>query len=315
MVSIETISGTNSKGNSGTTESNTVNYHNSPHPNLSKPQIILLSLIFTILQNLSLSKLVNARPIILIISFLMVAFVFFYLLHKIPLSTELFIKKTRLVVQAIKSSTDGLNFDVCVIIICILLFGWIISVWKNFLSVLLWAIVIWIYNLTGNNGMNGNASPILLNSASPLGATNNYKYFTESSESSFQASAFKYINILERKIDELNKLVEELENSKVQQSILIYTFNHKMTERLDNLEKTFQEKNNQLYKKFMGIQTALETLTHRKRARLAISKMYVKQILLVILPNPVVSSLRIQKKLILAVYEKFQSFGHYFKSR
>lgn len=285
------------------------------NPNLSTPHIVLLSMIFTILQNVSVSKLSHVKPTVMIIAFGGVAVTLYYLLSQSPLTMDLFRKKSRLVLVSIQQSTESFKFDVWISMICILIFGWIVSIWKNFISMALWMIVVWIYNLKegGSDDPNGMSPELLLNSGPYFNllsgsCVENTLYSTDVNKTQSYSSSMRYINLLEKKINVLSKKVEELENHNLEQNIRLYTFNHNLTDKLNNLEKALFDKSQAFHNGLNAVQSALDALKRRKETRIAIARMYIKPIIMWMLPNPVIAALRFQKNTFFAASEKVRAF-------
>lgn len=281
------------------------NHNKNLSLDLSGLQIILLSIIFTILQNISLSKLPGISWYIFPVVMIILSILGYYTVNHFPLSTNLCIVKTRLVINSISQLTKDMEFDLWLTVIIILLIAWVLSIWKTSISFIIWCFVIWIYNLSEYKEVRKKEDSCNWESTngpsmrSPLDDVSSalYSSYKESSyyDKNYSAS-IGYINLLEKKVIQLEKRVNTLENDKLEQNIVIYTFNHNLNDKINNLEKKLQE-NEQLSKKDLSqIYVTLLSLKKRKRIRINILKLYIKRILLWILPTPIATVLKRVKK-------------------
>lgn len=318
-----------------------------PSLNLSTIHVILLSVIFTLLQNISLSRLPGASSAVFVVAMCLVSVLGYYVIHHLPLTTSMCRMKVRLALTTLQVLTKDLKFDLWVTVIAVLLVAWVLSIWKTGVSFLIWCFVIWAYNLDetkvnsmsnnsagagGGNGSNfisafasfSNLSTGISNAsgrfssfedfgpASGLGTTansdlNSSHKGTPDYDKCYSAS-IGYINSLEKKVIFLEKKISFLENDKLEQNIIIYTFNHNLNEKLNNLEKKVQERDQTSQQDLNQIYSMLLALKKRKRIRLNILKLYIKQILLWLLPHPVVVVLRRTRRIVNMIFQRLRGF-------
>lgn len=307
-----------------------------PSLNLSTIHVILLGIVFTMLQSISLSRLPGVSLAAFVVAMFLLLVLGYYVMHHLPLTTSMCRLKLRLAVTTIIILTKDLKVDLWVSIIALLLVSWILSIWKAGVSFIIWCFVIWVYNLdeasvsaisnnnssSGNNMIraftyfsNNNGSDNSLSSgsgklssfedfglSSVLGSTANSDINSSFKETPYfdkhYSASIGYINSLEKKLIFLEKKVSILENDKLEQNIIIHTFNHNLNEKINNLEKRVQEKDIINQKELNQMYNMLLALKRRKRIRLNILKLYIKQILLWILPTPTVVVLRGTRRII-----------------
>jgi hypothetical protein len=286
--------------------------------NLSTAQIVLVGLLFTLLQKLSVSRLGNSTGIITIIVMGIISIIVYSTAHQFPLTIDTCWKKIKLTVNTIELLSQNIKFDVWTIIIIVLVIVWILSVWKSGISFTLWYFIIWVYNLKENTQVSDSLSDkpycIDLNdhhNSNIRFNTNNWNVNSQNSvstssikieEQSFYDknyfSSIEYIKLLEKRIIDLEKKIDSLDNEKLQQNVRIYTFNNNLNEKLNNLEKTMQIQIQQTQFHLSNFNEVLLSMKKRKRKRFNIFKLYFKVFLLWMLPNSVVSGLkRIRRKL------------------
>ena len=317
-----------------------------PSLNLSTVHVILLSMIFTLLQNISLSRLPGASSVVFVVALVLLSVLGYYVIHHLPLTTSMCRLKVRLALTTVRVLTKDLKFDLWVTVIAVLLVAWVLSIWKAGVSFLIWCFVIWGYNLdeakvnsiSRNNGGGGGGSNNFINAfasfnnlstgisstsgrfssfedfgpASGLGTTANsdlnspYKG-TPYYDRCYSAS-IGYINSLEKKVILLEKKISSLENDKLEQNIIMYTFNHNLNEKLNNLEKKVQERDQTHQQELNQIYNMLLALKKRKSIRLNILKLYIKQLLLWLLPNPIIVVLRGTRRIVNMIFHRLRGF-------
>lgn len=264
---------------------------------LSIAHIILMSMVFTIVQNVSVSKIGGGKITPAVIGFAMsvICVAIYFAAHQFPLTIKTCRYKFILVVCNIQRLTQGVKIDIWITIITVLSISCILSIWKTGISFIIWFFIIWVYNLKEDDGENIPYDSININyginsercsinsninSGSPIKDPNCY-------DKNYSAS-IGYINFLEKRVIDLERKVSTLENDKLQQNIVIYTFNHNLTEKLQNLEKTVFHKEQQIQSNINLINNAIISLKKRKRIRIEILKLYTKQVLIWLLPTPII---------------------------
>lgn len=308
---------TDCNNNNNNSNNNNGNINSKQSLNLKNSQIIILSFLFTLLQNLSLSKIPGKSswfifPLIIIL----ISFLIYYIVQHLPLTTDLFKLKINLAIKILISLTKGVKFDLWLTIIIILTISWILKIWKSSISFIIWCFIIWFYNL---NNDNYNTNKILnnknefdnlnLSTFETVNSNNLDSTFKESSPYyENYSNSIGYINSLERKIIELEKKINNLQEDKLEQNIIIYTFNHNLNDKINNLDKKIEKfeltnKNdlNQIY-------NILISVKKRKRIRFNIIKMYIRQILLWFLPRIIISYMKFVKKIIVQHIKRWRGY-------
>ncbi|AWU74847.1 uncharacterized protein C5L36_0B01140 [Pichia kudriavzevii] len=278
-----------------------------PRITLSTAQIVLVSLVFTILQEISTLKLNIAGPVVCLIILLMIAVGTYSIAHQLPLSTSLCRMKLKLVVREIRNSTQGVHIDICTTITVVLLAAWILSVWKSGTSFLVWCFVVWIYNLSDRTHVTHTNTVISFSSSSSkrcisanhIGSASN-DCINIQRNSAFDHNCLTssaHINQLEAKIFKMEKKLLELEDDKVQLNLLLYAFNHNLNDKFNHLEKTLFDKTEQVQSNIFKINASLSPLKRkRKHVCLNIVKLYFKCFLIAVLPRWVIIPLKRLKK-------------------
>lgn len=257
-------------------------------------------------------------------------------MYTLPLTTDICIHKIKLVCYTIRLSTQNMEFDVWFTVIIILIISWVLTIWKTAISFIVWCFIIWVYNLDDNLDLNFNHnSNNCTNSNYSVTMSDNYNNSKSSLKSSLNSSTINssnsfneknfsntigYINLLEKKIIDLEKSVTNLENDKLQQNIIIYTFNHKINEKIDNLEKKFNERSRITHNELNQIYKVLISLKQRKTIRFGIFKMYLKKFLVLALPDWQIKIMKTFKNslklfykrsvgIVITLYNNFNSFN------
>ena len=227
-----------------------------------------------------------------------------------PLTIDLYQRKFSLVLVELKKMTSGVKLDAWVIVIIVLLVAWVLRIWKSAVSFVVWTFVIWVYNLQDSGSRQSNVSTYTSESLSPssgvrldsgvsVGPLEAATIYTSSPSSYMQSetqSLSSYIQRLEQRIRRLERHVSILEHDKVQQNILIYTFTHTQQEKLAALEAHVTSCEQRTQRALSNVHTLLLGLQHRKRVRAQIAKLYVKQVLLKVLPLWSVAMLRLLER-------------------
>lgn len=231
-----------------------------------------------------------------------------------PFTIDFYQRKFSLVLVELKKMTSGVQLDAWVIVIIVLLVAWVLRIWKSAVSFVVWTFVIWVYNLQDSGTRQSDVSTYTSESLSPssdvrldsgvsVGPLEAATIYTSSPSSSSPPymqsgtqSLLSCIQRLERRIRRLERHVSILEHDKVQQHILIYTFTHTQQEKLAALEAHVTSCEQRTQRALSNVHTLLLGLQHRKRVRAQIAKMYVKQVLLKVLPLWSVAILRLLKR-------------------
>jgi hypothetical protein len=241
-----------------------------------------------------------------------------------PLTIDHYQRKFSLVLVELKKMTSGVQLDAWVIVIIVLLVAWVLRIWKSAVSFVVWTFVIWVYNLQDSESTQSNVSTYTSESLSssldvrldsgvsvgPLEAVTISTSSPLSSSSPYMQSEAQSltscIQRLERRIRTLERHVSILEHDKVQQNILIYTFTHTQQEKLAALEAHVTSCEQRTQRALSNVHTLLLGLQHRKRVRAQIAKLYVKQVLLKVLPLWSVAILRLLKRRCESAFSIFQ---------
>lgn len=258
------------------------------HPYLSFPQIIIIGVILTIIQQYSLNYKFITFPFISIIIISLSYFTIKYNNNKLNFSINYYKLKFALIIYNFKKlANNGPQLDIWSIIMIILLLTWLLTIWKFGISFILWCFVLWVYNLNDNieeiSNENITDSPPIITSNEQLNPSLLY-------------------HILERKILVLEKHINKLENDKLQQNILIYTLKHTLNEKIQNLEKHSKQRDQTTQSNLIQLTNILQSFRSRKTSRLEIFKMYLKKFLILILPNWVIGILKFLKREMLMIF-------------
>ena len=259
------------------------------HPYLSFPQIIIIGVILTIIQQYSLNYKFITFPFISIIIISLSYFTIKYNNNKLNFSINYYKLKFALIIYNFKKlANNGPQLDIWSIIMIILLLTWLLTIWKFGISFILWCFVLWVYNLNDNieeiSNENITDSPPIITSNEQLNPSLLY-------------------HILERKILVLEKHINKLENDKLQQNILIYTLKHTLNEKIQNLEKHSKQRDQTTQSNLIQLTNILQSFRSRKTSRLEIFKMYLKKFLILILPNWVIRILKFLKREMLMIFK------------
>ena len=259
------------------------------HPYLSFPQIIIIGVILTIIQQYSLNYKFITFPFISIIIISLSYFTIKYNNNKLNFSINYYKLKFALIIYNFKKlANNGPQLDIWSIIMIILLLTWLLTIWKFGISFILWCFVLWVYNLNDNIEEISNKN---ITDSPPIITSNE------------QLNPSSYYHILERKILVLEKHINKLENDKLQQNILIYTLKHTLNEKIQNLEKHSKQRDQTTQSKLIQLTNIIQSFRSRKTSRLEIFKMYLKKFLILILPNWVIRILKFLKREMLMIFK------------
>lgn len=237
----------------------------------------------------------------------------YYAAHRFPIKRETFQKKIILVVRKLHKLAQEVKADIWITIIAILSVSCFLSMWKTGINFIIWFFIIWVYSLdedADDDIVHANYNYSCIDS-SRWSINSNFTSGSPIKDPSFYdknySASIGYINLLEKRLIDLEKKVSTLENDKLQQNIVIYTFNHSLTEKLQNLEKIIFEKDQQIESNITIINNAITSLKKRKRIRLRIVKLYTKQFLIWLLPTPVIYILKRVMVQIRACFSRFEN--------
>ncbi len=312
-----------------------VSMPNSAATALSVTQIILGGLVMSMVQACAKALRVTMAPstgVVVVVTMAMTITIVIFLtlamaISKLegnpvrPLTIDLYQRKFSLVLVELKKMTSGVQLDAWVIVIIVLLVAWVLRIWKSAFSFVVWTFVIWVYNLQDSGSRQSDVSTYTSESISPssdvrldsgvsVGPLEAATISTSSSSSPYMQSEaqslLSCIQRLERRIRTLERHVSILEHDKVQQNILIYTFTHTQQEKLAALEAHVTSCEQRTQRALSNVHTLLLGLQHRKRVRAQIAKMYVKQVLLKVLPLWSVAILRLLQRRCESAFSIFQ---------
>lgn len=288
--------------------------------NLSTAKIVLSGTVLTVLENLCVPNVSFKSPMTIVMITIAITVTLYTVKEQLPFTTKRCYYKLCLITRQLDLFAEFMKNDIWISVIILLLSGWILNIWENGISFVWWCFIVWIYNLKDgvSNETETNKTDNIPVAEMGFKYTDDSRVQIETDLKKNQytpvshypsliddgTSHIAHINSLEKKLLDLETRLTAMENEKVQQNIMIYSFNHSLSDKLNTFDKHIQEKDQRFQAKISQIQAGLKDLenAHCRHLHLHILVnfciVYIKERLVGILPSWITTLLKGLKRLI-----------------